>query len=158
MKDQASLRICAVSPEPSLFAHMKYGSRQKVRPNIRHLAPLDDCACMFKEWVYGGRNVPYSHEMAHLVSMKMPPQPWSWKGSCPKAQMDTLTIHIFISGTSLISTSSTLGLSEKSDFACLVLCHATVLQSFIYSWHLLPGQVQTVTGQVNFYLTSQKFV
>ena len=26
-KDQASLPICAVSPEPSLFAHMKYGSR-----------------------------------------------------------------------------------------------------------------------------------
>ena len=29
-KAQASLRICAVSPEPSLFAHMKYGSRRKV--------------------------------------------------------------------------------------------------------------------------------
>ena len=26
-KAQASLRICAVSPEPSLVAHMKYGSR-----------------------------------------------------------------------------------------------------------------------------------
>ena len=25
---QASLRICTVLPEPSLFAHMKYGSRQ----------------------------------------------------------------------------------------------------------------------------------
>ena len=29
-KAQASLRICAVSPEPSLFAHMKYGSRRRV--------------------------------------------------------------------------------------------------------------------------------
>ena len=29
-KAQASLRIRAVSPEPSLFAHMKYGSRRKV--------------------------------------------------------------------------------------------------------------------------------
>ena len=37
-KAQASLRICAVSPEPSLFAHMKYGSRRRVRPKIRHLA------------------------------------------------------------------------------------------------------------------------
>ena len=27
-KAQASLRICAVSPEPSLFAHIKYGSRE----------------------------------------------------------------------------------------------------------------------------------
>ena len=37
-KAQASLRICAVSPEPSLFAHIKYRSRQRVRPKIRHLA------------------------------------------------------------------------------------------------------------------------
>ena len=34
MKAQASLRIRAVSPEPLLFVHMKYGK-------IRHLAPLD---------------------------------------------------------------------------------------------------------------------
>ena len=27
---QASLRILAVSPEPSLFAHVKYGSRRRV--------------------------------------------------------------------------------------------------------------------------------
>ena len=40
-KAQASLCIRAVSPA-SLFAHMKYGSRRRVRPNIRHLAPLDN--------------------------------------------------------------------------------------------------------------------
>ena len=51
-------RACAVSPEPSLFAHMKYGSRRRVRPKIRHLAPLNGCACAFTEWVYGGRKVP----------------------------------------------------------------------------------------------------
>ena len=38
-KAQASLPIRAVSPEPSLFAHIKYGSRRRVRPKIRHLAP-----------------------------------------------------------------------------------------------------------------------
>ena len=31
-KAQASMSIHAVSPEPSLFAHMKYGSRRRVRP------------------------------------------------------------------------------------------------------------------------------
>ena len=57
--DQRRLRhICAVSPEPSLFAHMKYGSRRRVRPKIRHLAPLDGCTCAFEEWVYGGRKEP----------------------------------------------------------------------------------------------------
>ena len=39
-KAQASLCICAVSPVPLLFAHMKYGSRQRVRRKIRHLAPV----------------------------------------------------------------------------------------------------------------------
>ena len=33
--------IRAVSPEPSLFANIKYGSRRRVRPKIGHLAPLD---------------------------------------------------------------------------------------------------------------------
>ena len=40
-KAQTSLRIRAVSPEHSLFAHIKYGSRRRVRPKFRHLAPLD---------------------------------------------------------------------------------------------------------------------
>ena len=57
-KAQASLRICPVSPEPLLFVHMKYGSRRRVRPNLRQLALLDRCACVFEEWVYGGRKVP----------------------------------------------------------------------------------------------------
>ena len=35
-KAQASLRIRVISPEPSLFTHMKYGSRRRVRPKIRH--------------------------------------------------------------------------------------------------------------------------
>ena len=48
-KAQASLRIGAVSPEPSLFAHMKYGRRRRVLPKIKHLALLDDCACAFKD-------------------------------------------------------------------------------------------------------------
>ena len=38
VKAQVSLRICAVSLEPSLFAHVKYGSRRRVLPKIRHLA------------------------------------------------------------------------------------------------------------------------
>ena len=41
-------RIQAVSPEPSLFAQMEYESRQRVRSKIRHLAPMDGCACAFE--------------------------------------------------------------------------------------------------------------
>ena len=50
-KAQPSLHNRSVSAEPSLFAHMKYGSRWRVWPIIRHLAPLDGCACAFEEWV-----------------------------------------------------------------------------------------------------------
>ena len=56
-KAQASLRIRAVSPEPSLFAHMNCGRRRRVRPKIRHLAPLGGCACAFEKYVYGWRKV-----------------------------------------------------------------------------------------------------
>ena len=64
-KAQASLRIRAVSQEPSLFAHMKYGSRGSVRSKIRHLAPLVGCACIFEKWIYGGMKVPKSHAIWH---------------------------------------------------------------------------------------------
>ena len=38
-KAQASLRIWAVSPQPSLFAHMKYGSRWRVRAKNQTSSP-----------------------------------------------------------------------------------------------------------------------
>ena len=70
VKAQTCLRIRAVStepkirhlaplsPEPSLFAYIKYGSRRGVQPKIRHLASLDGCACAFEELVYGWQKVP----------------------------------------------------------------------------------------------------
>ena len=47
-KAQASLCNCPVLPEPSLFTHIKYGSRRRVQPKIRHQAPLDGCAYRLK--------------------------------------------------------------------------------------------------------------
>ena len=38
-KAQASLRIRALSPEPSLFAYMTYGSRRRVRPKNQTSIP-----------------------------------------------------------------------------------------------------------------------
>ena len=38
----------AVSPEPSLFAHIK-NSRRRIWPKIRRVAPLDGCACAFED-------------------------------------------------------------------------------------------------------------
>ena len=47
-KVQASLRIRAVSPEPSLLAHTSSESRGSFRQKARSLAPLNGWACAVK--------------------------------------------------------------------------------------------------------------
>ena len=47
-KVQASLRIRAVSPEPSLLAHTSSESRGTFRQKARSLAPLNGLACAVK--------------------------------------------------------------------------------------------------------------
>ena len=47
-KVQASLRIRAVSPEPSLLAHISDESRGTFRQKARSLAPLNGWACAVK--------------------------------------------------------------------------------------------------------------
>ena len=47
-KVQASLRIRAVSPEPSLLAHTSSESRGTFRQKTRSLASLNDWACAVK--------------------------------------------------------------------------------------------------------------
>ena len=48
VKVQASLRICAVSPEPSLLAHISSESRGTFRQKARSLVPLNGWACAVK--------------------------------------------------------------------------------------------------------------
>ena len=43
---RARLHIRAVLLEPSLFAHLKYGSRQRVQQKIRRQVPLAAHACL----------------------------------------------------------------------------------------------------------------
>ena len=47
-KVQASLRIRAVSPEPSLLAHTSSESRRTFRQKARSLVPLNSWACAVK--------------------------------------------------------------------------------------------------------------
>ena len=47
-KVQASMRIRAVSPEPSLLAHTSSESRGTFRQKARSLAPLNGWACAVK--------------------------------------------------------------------------------------------------------------
>ena len=86
VKAQLSLRIRPVSPEPLLLTHMKNGSRQGVRPKLRHLAPLDSCTCMFEEWVYRGWK---NHTLMRWLKWHNGFRPWSvWINILPFRQLD----------------------------------------------------------------------
>ena len=66
-KVQASLRICAVSPEPPLLAHTSSESRGTVRQKARSLASLNDWACAVKICHDGMLEDTNSLDRAHLT-------------------------------------------------------------------------------------------
>ena len=80
-KAHVSLRVRAVSPEPSLFAHMKYGIRRRVRPNIK-TSSLTGWLCM-RVWRMGLRRTKSA-----IISWDgwyySPKLPWNSSPSCAK--------------------------------------------------------------------------
>ena len=67
-KVQASLRIRAVSPEPSLLAHTSSESRGTFRQKARSLAPLNGWACAVKICHDGMLEDTNSLEGAHMAT------------------------------------------------------------------------------------------
>ena len=68
-KVQASLRIRAVSPEPSLLAHTSSESRGTFRQKARSLAPLNGWACAVKVCHDGMLEDTNSLDRAHIFSI-----------------------------------------------------------------------------------------
>ena len=66
-KVQASLRIRAVSPEPSLLAHTSSESRGTFRQKARSMAPLNGWACAVKICHDGMLEDTNSHDGAHIA-------------------------------------------------------------------------------------------
>ena len=66
-KVQASLRIRAVSPEPSLLAHTSSESRGTFRQKARSLAPLNGWACAVEICHDGVLEDTNSLDGAHVV-------------------------------------------------------------------------------------------
>ena len=101
-KVQASLRIRAVSPEPSLLAHTSSESRGTFRQKTRSLAPLNGWACAIKMCHDGMLEDTNSLDGARLMSMlvfELTAQSFRWKGSvsgklCTALRRSTPT-HIF---------------------------------------------------------------
>ena len=69
-KVQASLRIRAVSPEPSLLAHTSIKSRGTFRQKARSLAPLNGWACAVEICHDGMLEDTNSLDGAHIDKMK----------------------------------------------------------------------------------------
>ena len=69
-KVQASLRIRAVSPEPSLLAHTSSESRGTFRQKARSLAPLNGWACAVEICHDGKLEDTNSLDGAHIVCWK----------------------------------------------------------------------------------------
>ena len=93
-KVQASLRIRAVSPEPSLLAHTSSKSRGTFRQKARSLAPLNGWACAVKVCHDGMLEGTNSLDGAHI-----PVCYWQFlkgAGPCKKVQC-TYHIHILSS-------------------------------------------------------------
>ena len=67
-KAQASLRIRAVSPEPSLLAHTNSDSRGTFEQKARSLAPLNGWACAVKICHDGMLEDTNSLDGAHIIS------------------------------------------------------------------------------------------
>ena len=68
-KVQASLRIRAVSPEPSLLAHASSESRGTFRQKARSLAPVNSWACAVKICHDGMLEDTNSLDAAHIISL-----------------------------------------------------------------------------------------
>ena len=66
-KVQASLRIRAVSPEPSLLAHTSSESRGTFRQKAKSLAPLNGWACAVKIGHDGMLEDANSLNGAHII-------------------------------------------------------------------------------------------
>ena len=70
-KVQASLRICAVSPEPPLLAHTSNESRGTFRRKARSLASLNGWACAVKTCHDGMLEDTNSLDGAHMKYCKL---------------------------------------------------------------------------------------
>ena len=94
-KVQASLRIRAVSPEPSLLADTSSESRGTFRQKASSLAPLNGWACAVEICHDGMLEDTNSLDAAHI------PMHTSLNGACVKLMMAKLIPHCYQCGISV---------------------------------------------------------
>ena len=111
-KVQASLRIRAVSPEPSLLAHISSVSRGTFRQKARSLAPLNGWACAVKichDGMHEDTNLLDRAQMMCYGSGKNGKVQFGKQGFQDAPQLGNVLLHIT---------------GIKHDFLCTNVCWA----------------------------------
>ena len=94
-KVQASLRIRAVSPEPSLLAHTSSESRGTFRQKTRSLAPLDGWTCAVEICYDGMLEDTNSLDGAHLKDVMRIFSALPWTGKNVRERIEKKTWNCF---------------------------------------------------------------
>ena len=136
-KVQASLRIRAVSPEPSLLAHTNSESRGTFRQKARSLAPLNGWACAVKIGHDGMLEDTNSLDGAQVISPLCLSSPWSlerflFTGDLPWS----LERFLFTGDLVLVHCCS-------PDFYWSMLIHVSLVMRKPLFGGLRPGKTQT---------------
>ena len=128
-KAQVSLCIHAVSPEPSLFAHMKYGSRWRV-PNKNQTSRPTGWLHM-RIWRMSLRRTKsaISHELAQLLKVMAGRMPW-WEN------IDTLKL-CHNSNTS--DRSSLIRVYTVCNFICIFWANYSVVKQYYSNFRIITA-------------------
>ena len=116
-KVQASLRIRAVSPEPSLLAHTSSESRGTFRQKARSVAPLNGWACAVEICHDGMLEDTNSLGGAHMIMMQ---------ASLNKLILLLLVIIVLCPRDSSFLLALWSPRLEKSELVCVLLVHLFV--------------------------------
>ena len=128
-KAQASLHICAVSSEPSLFAHTNYGYSRRAWPKIRHLAPLDE----------------FTRMKSTLIS---------WDGSIIlKFEQYGFTIHLHV----CIQKMQHLCIQKMQLHVNVEWQTRPKIKQFLFRLNILPTQ-KFVSSETDFFFVLPKFM
>ena len=96
-KVQASLRIRAVSPEPSLLAHTSSESRGTFKQKTRSLAPLNGWTCAVEICHDGLLEDTNSLDAAHILLHNGKANLWQWNPQCKmiKNEWKSVVVSMF---------------------------------------------------------------
>ena len=125
VKVQASLRIRAVSPEPSLLAHTSSESRGTFRQKARTLAPLNGWACAVKICHDGMLEDTNSLDGAHLQTANV----FTTIFNRSSSSVFPFALLINVSGNTSLGTNMLFGPCDSSSLVIISLFNCNIAKT-----------------------------